>query len=100
VFVVLLKFSDNRAEAGRFMDGHNAWIRRGFDDGVFSLAGTLEPKLGGGIIAHNLSLSELQGRLKDDPFVAENVVTADILQITPSRTEERLRFLAGRTGAR
>ena len=93
MFIVLLKFSDNKGQAGQFMDGHNEWIRRGFDDGVFLLAGSLQPNLGGGIIAHNASLSELQNRVNDDPFVAENVVSAEILEITPAKTDEHLKFL-------
>jgi len=28
-----------------------------------------------------------------DPFVAENVVSAEILEITPSKADERLKFL-------
>lgn len=95
MFIVLLKFSGNKRQAGQFMDGHNEWIRRGFDDGVFLLAGGLQPDLGGGIVAHNTSLSELQGRVNGDPFVAENVVTAEILEITPARADERLSFLLG-----
>lgn len=93
MFVVLLKFSVNKGEAGRFMDGHQDWIRRGFDDGVFLTVGGLQPNLGGAIIAHNTSQSELQSRLDDDPFVAEKVVSAEILEITPSRTDDRLSFL-------
>ena len=64
-----------------------------FDDGVFLLAGSLQPNLGGGIVAHKTSLSALQSRVNDDPFVAENVVSAEILEIAPSRTDERLKFL-------
>jgi uncharacterized protein YciI len=93
MFVVLLKFAGNKAQAGQFMDGHKAWIKRGFDDGVFLLVGNLQPNLGGGIVAHNTSLPELQRRVNDDPFVAENVVSADIIEITPSRADARLDFL-------
>lgn len=74
MFMVLLKFSDNKSQAGQFMDGHNAWIGRGFDDGVFLLVGSLQPGPGGGIMAHNTTLADLQARVNDDPFVAENVV--------------------------
>ena len=95
MFIVLLKFSDNKGQAGQFMEGHNEWIKRGFEDGVFLLVGSLQPKLGGGIVAHNTSLSDLENRVKDDPFVAENVVSADILEITPARADERLNFLLG-----
>ncbi len=95
MFVVLLRFSDNKAKAGQFMEGHKEWIKRGFDDGVFLLAGSLQPNLGGGILAHNTSLADLEARVNADPFVVENVVKAEILEITPARAEERLKFLMG-----
>lgn len=93
MFVVLLKFSDNKSKASQFMEGHKGWIERGFDDGVFLLVGSVAPNLGGGIVAHNTSLSDLQSRVNNDPFVVENVVNAEILEITPSRADARLHFL-------
>ncbi|MCP5082090.1 MAG: hypothetical protein GY948_10380 [Alphaproteobacteria bacterium] len=93
MFVVLLKFSENKADAGQHMDGHNAWLKSGFDDGVFLLAGSLQPGLGGSVLAHNTSLPDLEHRVSKDPFVAENVVVAEILQISPSRADARLEFL-------
>ncbi|MPZ35881.1 MAG: hypothetical protein GEV13_33820 [Rhodospirillales bacterium] len=95
MFVVLLRFSDNKGRAGQFMEGHKDWIRRGFEDGVFLVAGGLQPNLGGGIVAHNTSLPDLRSRVNDDPFVAEGVVSAEIIELTPSRTDERLAFLVG-----
>ena len=95
MFIVLLKFSGNKAQAGQFMEGHKEWIKRGFDDGVFVLVGSLQPNLGGAILAHNTSLPDLQARVSDDPFVAQNVVSAEIIEITPSKTDERLKFLLG-----
>jgi len=93
VFIVMLKFSSKKELAGQFMDAHKQWIKRGFDDGVFLLAGSLEPSLGGGIMAHNTSLSDLQDRVNRDPFVAENIVRAEILEISPSKADDRLKFL-------
>jgi uncharacterized protein YciI len=91
--IVFLKFSTNKSQAGQFMDGHKAWIKRGFDDGVFLLAGSLEPGLGGGILAHNTSLDDLQVRVNDDPFVAQDVVKAEIFELDPGKADERLQFL-------
>jgi uncharacterized protein YciI len=93
MFIVLLKFSDNKGQANEFMEGHNEWIKRGFDDGVFLLVGSLQPSLGGGVMAHNTSMAELQARVNDDPFVANNIVSAEILEITPAKSDERLQFL-------
>lgn len=93
MFIVLLKFSVNKNNAGRFMEGHNAWIKRGFDDGVFLMAGSLRPNVGGGLVAHHTSLPELQSRVNEDPFVAEHVVSAEIIELTPAKTDVRLNFL-------
>ena len=75
------------------MDGHNAWIKRGFDDGVFLLVGGLQPSLGGGILAHNISRTDLEKRVNEDPFVAEGVVSVEILEIAAAKADERLQFL-------
>lgn len=95
MFVVLLKFSRNQSQAGQFMEGHGEWIKRGFDDGVFLLVGSLQPSLGGAVLAHNTSMSDLQNRVNEDPFVVENVVHVEILEITPAQADEPLKFLLG-----
>lgn len=95
MFIVTLRFSANKAQAPQFMAEHNNWIKQGFEDGIFLLTGSLQPSAGGAILAHNTSRADLQVRVQEDPFVAENVVSADILEITPGRTDERLAFLMG-----
>ena len=95
MFIVLLRFSDNKDKAGRFMEGHKAWVQRGFDDGVFLLSGSLQPVPGGGVLAHNASLADLQARLDEDPFVDEGVVSTEILELAPAKADERLDFLLG-----
>lgn len=93
MLIVLLKFSDNKNLAPQFMQEHNAWIKRGFDDGVFLMAGSLQPNLGGAIVAHQASLADLQTRVSEDPFVRENIVSTEILEISPAKTDDRLNFL-------
>ena len=93
MFVIFLKFSDNSKRAKDFMSGHMAWLKRGFDTGVFLAAGSLQPNAGGGIIACNTALPDLESFVGEDPFVVENVVKAEIQEITPSRVDERLQFL-------
>jgi uncharacterized protein YciI len=93
MFIILLKISENKAKTGQFMAAHNDWLKRGFDDGVFLLSGSLQPQIGGAVLADTTSRAELERRVADDPFVAENVVTAEILEITPGRTDQRLAFL-------
>lgn len=93
MFIVLLRFSENKAKASQFMEGHNEWLKRGFDDGVFLVAGSIKPGLGGAVLAHGATAEELATRVQQDPFVVEGVVTAEFLDIAPSKTDSRLDFL-------
>ena len=93
MFIVTLRFSDNKAQAGQYMESHNSWIKQGFDDGIFLVLCSLQPNLGGGIMAHNTSLADLQSKVNEDPFVAANIVTAEIIEIAASKTVDQLGFL-------
>ncbi|WP_406164970.1 YciI family protein [Streptomyces sp. NBC_00996] len=93
MFVVLLRFSGNSGSAGQHMTGHQEWIKRGLDDRAFLLVGSIQPGLGGAVLAHNTSREELQKRVDEDPFVAHDVVTAEIIEIAPGMADERLGFL-------
>lgn len=95
MFVVLLRFSNNRSQASRFLEGHKRWLDRGFDDGVFLLAGSIQSQQGGGLLAHHTTRQELLARVNEDPFVAEDVVTAEIVEIAPSRMDQQLQSLLG-----
>lgn len=93
MFVILLKFSDGRGRAAEFMEAHMKWVRQGFDDGVFLLVGSIKPGLGGAVIAHKTSLADLKKRVSADPFVSENIVTSEILEIEPAKADPRLQVL-------
>jgi uncharacterized protein YciI len=93
MFIVLLKFSGNKAKAGQLMEGHKAWLKRGFDDGIFLMSGSLKPQLGGGIMAHNISRDDLLARVNDDPFVAHDVVAPEIIEFEPSQRQPQLEGL-------
>jgi uncharacterized protein YciI len=95
MFIVLLKFSSNRAQAAQLMAAHDEWIARGFADGAFVAVGTLQPRSGGAILAHGPTRSDLEVRIKQDPFVAHGVVSAELLEISCSKADPRLEFLLG-----
>ena len=45
------------------------------------------------ILAAGLSHSDLVERVEADPFVVNDVVTADVIEISPGRADARLAFL-------
>jgi len=42
------------------------------------------------VVAHGVTRAEIESRVQDDPFVAAGVVTAEIAEIAPARTDEIL----------
>ena len=94
MFLVLLRFSQNKDGAGAFMADHNAWIARGFERGQFLMTGGLKPGLGGAVLAAGMTRAELEGLVAEDPFVRHDVVVPEVLEITPGRLDPRLDFLA------
>lgn len=96
MFVILLKFSTHKAKAGQFMERHNSWLRDGFEKGVFLLSGSIHPKAGGAVLAHNVTSEQMQAIVNEDPFVAEDVVAAEIVEISASKSIPELEFLISR----
>lgn len=95
MFIVLLRFSNNKAKASELMAAHNDWLARGLADGTFLLVGSLQPRAGGAILAHGVTRAVLEARLNQDPFVAHDVVSAELLEVSCSKADPRLEFLLG-----
>ena len=93
MFIIFLKFGENKGQAGQYMEGHKAWLSQGFADGVFLMTGSIQPKMGGALLAHNVTLEEIEKRVNEDPFVVEKVVAPEIIEVTPPRADEKLAFL-------
>jgi uncharacterized protein YciI len=93
MYIVFLSFSSNRSKASEFMTGHNAWIKRGLDDGVFMVVGSLQPQQGGAVVAHDTTRAELDARILEDPFVVHDVVKPEVHEVSPSKVDPRLAFL-------
>ncbi len=94
MFLLFLRFTDRKADAPKLMEGHRAWIAKGFAEGGFLFVGTLKPAAGGVIVAHDTTAESLEALVAEDPFVIEGVVTAEIHEVDPARTDARLDFLA------
>ncbi|GHA02093.1 YciI family protein [Novosphingobium arvoryzae] len=92
MFVVILRFID-KSKASSVSDAHNRWVKKGFDDGVFLVAGPLATADGGVIVAHNIARAQLEDYVAEDPFITEGVVNPEIIEFSPALTSEQLAFL-------
>jgi uncharacterized protein YciI len=94
--IILLKFAGDRQDAALHLPGHKAWLARGLEDGTFLLAGSLGSDLGGAILARRISPATIRDRVNEDPFVREGIVSAEVLEFSPSVASEGFQFLLGR----
>jgi len=95
MFIILLKFSNNKGAASDFMAAHNEWIAQGFADGVFQCIGSMLPAAGGAVLALNETREQLEARVNSDPFVQNDVAVAEITEIDVKKTVPALEFLKG-----
>ena len=93
MYIVFLKFGENKAQAKDFMSGHNAWINDGFSAGHFAMTGSVLPNSGGAILVRDMDRALLDALLLEDPFVAENVVIPEIVEVRPGKWDDQLAFL-------
>lgn len=93
MYIVLLKFGQNRANASQWMTDHNLWLADGFTAGAFLLAGSLDDAQGGVVIARDMDQADLLDRINRDPFVVHGVVVAEVQGFKPSRLTEGLRAI-------
>lgn len=92
MFIVILRFAD-KSKAPAVADAHSQWVKQGFEDGIFLVAGPLQPADGGVIVAHDVTRARLDEYVAADPFVTEGVVAAEVLEFSPALATEQLAFL-------
>ena len=84
MFVVVLTYTKPLAEIDALMDDHVAFLRRGYEAGVFLASGRQVPRCGGVILAMAPTRDELETRMQGDPFVREGAATIEILEFRTS----------------
>ncbi len=93
MYVVLLKFAENKSKAPEFMAEHKEWIKKGIDDNLIFLVGSLTPNLGGTVFFGNLPRENVDEYVSKDPFVQQNIVKTEIIEIAVNKTIKELEFL-------
>ncbi len=93
MFIVFLTFTDQKHLAPEFMQRHLDWIASGINDNIFLLAGSLAAGKGGCILAHNTTKEALIQQVGLDPFVEHNIVSAEVIEVEPKMSNEKLQFL-------
>ncbi|WP_447855818.1 YciI family protein [Enterobacter sp. WI-ESBL-E8] len=90
VYIVILTYIKPLEEVDTAIPAHVAWLKKGYAEGIFLASGRRIPRTGGVILAKSESLAALEERLREDPFQALKLATAEIIPFEPSLKAELL----------
>lgn len=85
MFIVLLHYVQPLETVEKYLQEHRAYLDQQFALGNFLTSGPQVPRIGGVILAHNLTREELDTVLARDPFYRERVAQFQIIEFTPSK---------------
>ena len=95
LFVIVIRYKVPLAQIDSALADHRGWLDKGFNDGVFILAGPQNPRTGGVIMACNITRKDLLTRLAEDPFNRLGLSDFEIIETVVRKTDPRLEFLQG-----
>jgi hypothetical protein len=99
VFIILMHLADG-SRSPAHMDGHKAWIRQGFADGVLYYVGGRRGGGGNAMIASGITHDDLLDRVGKNPFVINGVVTSEVIELDTTLSDPRLGFMVEFQGDR
>jgi len=91
IYVAVLTYVRPVEEIDAQMQAHVAWLRKGYEDGVFLASGRRIPRTGGVILARGDSLEAIESRLSEDPFQRLGLAKVEIIPFQASMTAEALK---------
>ncbi|MEU5837397.1 YciI family protein [Streptomyces diacarni] len=92
MFVIVLRYRAPMETIDALRDAHYAHPDGVFAQGLAQLAGPLEPRTGGVVIADG-ERAAVEAAVASDPFVTSGAATAEILRFRPTWPAERVPWL-------
>lgn len=86
MFIVTLTYLKPVQEIDALMHDHVAWLKKGYDEGLFIASGRRVPRTGGVILARSGNEQALRAALARDPFVIHGAARCDVIEFTASMT--------------
>ncbi|MBO9419513.1 hypothetical protein J7481_08395 [Labrenzia sp. R4_2] len=92
MFVVDLTYIGDLSKIDALLEPHQAFLKSGYDRGVFLASGPKEPRTGGVILARSDTRAELEKLIDQVPFKQEGVAEYRITEFNPVMKADGLSF--------
>lgn len=88
LFVIDIDYIVPLEQVEPHMDGHLAFVNKGYDKGLFLATGPKVPRTGGVILAQSTTKEEIEKLIAEDPFHQHNLARFRVTEFHPRRTVE------------
>lgn len=85
MFIVELNYKVSLQVIDKYVDEHRKYLDRYFALSVFISSGPKVPRVGGVILAHLETKTELVNIIKEDPFYKNNLADYSIIEFNPTK---------------
>ena len=85
MFVIELLYKANLADIDAHMKAHVAFLKKHYDAGRFLVSGRKIPREGGVILALGESREQIEGIMREDPFVAQGLAEFRVIEFQASQ---------------
>ena len=85
MFVIELIYKVDLKEIDAHMRAHMAFVNRQYAAGTFLISGRKIPRDGGIILAVGSSRTEIEGLMRQDPFVAKGLADVRVIEFRASQ---------------
>lgn len=94
MFILSLTYVKPSEEADKVMEPHMAWVKQGYDSGMFLASGRKVPRTGGIIFARG-DRAEIEAYVAADPFTLHGVAEYVVTEVAVTTAVEGLEGLKG-----
>ena len=95
MFIVSLDYMVDPETVEPYRMAHMAWVREGFERGVFIASGRKSPPSGGIILAKATSRERLVAWMDEDPFIVAGVAQYRVEEFLPTTVSGGFEVLKG-----
>lgn len=85
LFVMIVTYIKPMDEVNAHLEGHRAFLAKGYEDGVLMMSGGQNPRVGGVIVGKFDDKSAALEFVGLDPFYINDVASYDVVEFVPSK---------------
>lgn len=80
MFIISLTYLANTEQVDQFLSGHNDFLQKFYENGIFICSGPKIPRNGGVILCRAKSLHDVHSLIEEDPFKTNGIAKYEITE--------------------